>query len=71
MRGVVVGLVSIIFLCGAVLHSVNDPGVTPMNFIENVFGFSPDNGDGSLETWLIVALAISVGAIGLSQRPAK
>jgi len=58
MRGVVVGLVSIIVLSGAVLHSVKGPGITPMNFIETLFGFSPDNGDGSLEIWLVVALAI-------------
>ena len=68
MRGVVIGLLSIIVLCGAVLYSVKDPGVTPMNFIERLFGFSPDNVDGSLEIWLIVALAIFVGGIGLSLR---
>ena len=68
MRGVVVGLVCIIFLCGVVLHSAKDPSIKPMNFIERFFGFSPDNGDGSLEIWLIVALAIFVAAIGLSLR---
>jgi len=67
MRGVVVGLVSIIILCGAVLYSVKDH-TKPMNFIETLFGFSPDNGDGSLEVWLLVALAICVGAFGLSPR---
>jgi len=67
-RGVLIGLVSIIILCGAVLYSVKDQGVTRMNFIEKFFGFSPDNGDGSLEVWLVVALAIFVGAIGLAQR---
>ena len=32
-----------------------------MDFIERLFGFSPDNGDGSTEiTWLVVlALAIA------------
>jgi len=68
MRGVVIGLVSIIILCGAVLYSVRDLSGTPMDFIEKVFGFSPDNGDGSLEIWLVVALAIFIGTIGLSQR---
>jgi hypothetical protein len=67
-RGVLIGLVSIIILCGAVLYSVKDQGVTRMNFIEKFFGFSPDSGDGSLEVWLVVALAIFVGAIGLAQR---
>jgi hypothetical protein len=51
-RGVLIGLVSIIILCGAVLYSVKDQGVTRMNFIEKFFGFSPDSGDGSLEVWL-------------------
>jgi hypothetical protein len=64
-RGVLIGLVSIIILCGVVLY-LKDP--SPMNFIETYFGFSPDNGDGSLEIWLIVVLAIFVGAISLSLR---
>jgi hypothetical protein len=68
-RGVLIGLVSIIILWGAVLYLVKDPA--PMNFIETYFGFSPDNGDGSVEILVIVALAIFVGAIGLSVRPFK
>ena len=32
-------------------------------FIETHFGFSPDNGDGSLEIWLVVALAIFVAGL--------
>jgi len=61
MRGVVIGLVSIIFLCGVVLQSAKD--LAPMQFIETHFGFSPDNGDGSLEIWLVVALAIFVAGL--------
>jgi hypothetical protein len=70
MRGVVIGLVSIILLCGVVLFAVKDPA--PMNFIEAYFGFSPDNADGSLEIWILLALTIVIGAIGMaSQPPAK
>jgi hypothetical protein len=68
-RGVLIGLVSIIILWGAVLYSVKDPA--PMNFIETYFGFSPDNGDGSMEVLVVVALAVFAGAIGLSLRPFK
>jgi hypothetical protein len=50
-----------------VLFAVKDP--TPMNFIETYFGFSPDNGDGSLEIWIIVAQAIVIGAIGMASQP--
>jgi len=71
MRGVVVGSVSIIIICGVVLYSVKDPSASQMNFVEKVFGFSPDNGDGSMEILVIVALAVFVGTIGLSLRPAK
>jgi len=43
-----------------------------MNFIEAYFGFSPDNADGSLEIWILLALTIVIGAIGMaSQPPAK
>ena len=71
MRGVVIGLVSIIILCGVILHSVKDHASRPIDFIETLFGFSPDNGDGSLEIWIIVGLAIFASAIGLSVRSAK
>ena len=68
MRGVVVGLVSIIILCGVVLYSVKAPGITPLNFIETFFGLSPDGHDCSLEILLLVALAMVVAAVGLSLR---
>jgi len=64
-RGVLIAFVSIIILCGVALY-FKDP--SPMNFVETYFGFSPDNGNGSLEIWLIVVLAIFVGAISLSLR---
>jgi hypothetical protein len=38
-----------------------------MDFIERLFGFSPDGGDGSTELMYVAAIAIIVGA--LSARP--
>ena len=67
MRSVLFGSVCTTMLWGAVLYLVKDPA--PMNFIETYFGFSPDNGHGSMEILLIVALAVFVAAIGLSLRP--
>ena len=34
-----------------------------MDFIEKLFGLSPDNGDGSTEIMWLVAAAIVVGAV--------
>jgi hypothetical protein len=36
-----------------------------MDFIERIFGFSPDNGDGSLEFFCIVALAVIAFLVGI------
>ena len=33
-----------------------------MDFIERLFGLSPDNGDGSTEIMWLVALAVVIGA---------
>ena len=33
-----------------------------MDFIERLFGLSPDNGDGSTETLWLVVLAIAIAA---------
>ena len=46
--GVVIGLSSIIAVCGAVLLWVHRQSA-PMDFIERHLGFSPDGGDGSME----------------------
>jgi hypothetical protein len=32
-----------------------------MDFIEKLFGLSPDNGDGSTEVMWLVALAVAIG----------
>ena len=47
--GVVIGLGSIIAVCGAVLLWVHRKSAAPMDFIERHLGFSPDDGDGSLQ----------------------
>ena len=54
--GVVIGLASIIAVCGAVLHWVHHNSASPMDFIERHFGFSPDGGNGSLEALLITVV---------------
>ena len=56
-RGVLIGLGSIIAVCGAVLLWVNRSSALPIDFIERHFGFSPDDGDGSME---IIFVAVFV-----------
>ena len=53
--GVVIGLGSIIAVCGAVLHWVHHNSASPMDFIERHLGFS-NGGNGSLEALLITVL---------------
>ena len=36
-----------------------------MQFVENYFGISPDDGDGSLEIMLLVLLVLLVRPIGM------
>jgi hypothetical protein len=61
-RTVLFGLTTIITVCGAVLLSVHHQSAAPMNFIERHLGFSPDNGDGSMELILIAVLLMIVTA---------
>ena len=35
-----------------------------MDFIERIFGVSPDGGDGTLELLYIVAALVVIGAVG-------
>jgi len=63
--GVAVGLASISIVCAAALFAAERLHTGPMNFIERYFGFSPDDGDGSLEVWIAVALVIGVVLVGL------
>jgi hypothetical protein len=42
-----------------------------MDFIEQWFGVSPDNGDGSLELFWVVAIALAMVAVALHRRIAR
>jgi hypothetical protein len=57
-RGVVIGLGSIVAVCGAVLVWLERNSVAPMDFIERYLGFSPDDGDGSMEVMLVTILGV-------------
>ena len=67
MRGVLIGLLYLITLCGVVLV-LTDHKNAPLDFIEKYFHISPDGGDGSFEIILLVASATIASAIGLSLR---
>ena len=41
-----------------------------MDFIERIFGISPDGGDGSLEALWVLAILIAVGA-WIGRRPVR
>ena len=69
-RGVVIGLGSLIAICGAVLYWVPDKSAAPLDFIERDLGFIPDDGDGSIEILLITALGIII-AVGAYRWPHK
>ena len=64
-RGVLIGLGSIIAVCGAVLLWLDRKSVAPMDFIERHLGFSPQNGDGSMEVILLSALVMIITAVAL------
>jgi len=52
-RGVLIGLGSIIAVCGALLIWLLHKNAAPMDFIERHLGFSPDGGDGLMEVLLL------------------
>jgi hypothetical protein len=60
-RGVLIALGSIIAVCGAVLLWVNRSSAA-MGFIERHLGFSPDDGDGSIEVTLLTVLFMIIAA---------
>ncbi|MEI9425851.1 hypothetical protein O7A70_32690 [Mesorhizobium sp. Cs1299R1N1] len=39
-----------------------------MDFIETLLGIAPDNGDGSLETMLIVAISLIIAVFAFRRR---
>ena len=63
-RGVLIGLSSVIAVCAAMLHWVHHKSFAPMDFIERHLGFSPDDGDGSMEVMLLTALFMIIAAVG-------
>ena len=64
-RPVLIGLGFIIAFGGAVVLWVERKGAAPFDFIERHLGFSPDDGDGSMEVLLITVLVmiVTVGAL--------
>lgn len=43
-----------------------------MDWIERVFGFSPDNGDGSTETFLLmVGVSVAIGIVTWRNKKAR
>jgi hypothetical protein len=71
-RSVLIALGSIIAICGVVLLWVNHTIAAPMDFIERHLGFSPDDGDGSIEVMLLTVLVmiITVVAFRLASKTA-
>ena len=62
-RSVLIALGSIIAVCGAVLLWVNRTIAAPMDFIERHLGFSPDEGDGSMEVILLTVLVMIIAVV--------
>ena len=69
-RPVLIGLGFIITVCGAVVLWVERNSAAPMDFIERHLGFSPDDGDGSMEVVLVAVLVmiIAVAAFRLASK---
>jgi hypothetical protein len=63
-RGVLIALGSIIAVCGAVVLWVHRQSA-PMNFIERHLGFSPNDGDGSMEVMFITVLVMIITVVAL------
>jgi hypothetical protein len=63
-RGVLIAIVSIIAVCGAVLLWVHGTSAAPWDFIERHLGFSPDDGDGSMEVMFLTVLVMIVTLVG-------
>ena len=63
-RGVLIGLSSVIAVCAAMLHWVHHKSFAPLDFIERHLGFSPDDGDGSMEVMLVTVFVMIIAAVG-------
>ena len=68
--GVAVGLATISVVGAAVLFSAERTRSGPMTFIERCLNISPDDGDGSMELLLLVAVVaiVVVGALRLATK---
>ena len=64
-RGALIGLATIIAVCGAVLNWVHHNSAVPMDFIERHLGFSPDGGDGSMEVLVFTVLVLIITTVAL------
>ena len=62
-HGVLIGLGSIIAACGALLIWVLHKSAAPMDFIQRHLGFSPDDGDGSMEVIILSVLVMIITAV--------
>jgi hypothetical protein len=63
-RSALTGLVFITAVCGAVLLWEHGTSAAPMDFIERQLGFSPDDGDGSMEVLFITVLVMILTLVG-------
>ena len=73
-RGGLIALASIIAVCGALLLWVERNSAAPLDFIERHLGFSPDDGDGSMEVLLTTVLVMIVTLVAFrwaSKEPAE
>jgi hypothetical protein len=64
-RPVLIGLGFIIAVCGAVLLWVERNSAAPMDFIERHLGFSPDDGDGSIEVMFLTVFVMIITVVAL------
>ena len=64
-RGALIGLGSIIAACGTLLMWVLHKSAAPMDFIERHLGFSPDDGDGSIEVMVFTVLVLIITTVAL------
>ena len=69
-RGGLIALASIIAVCGALLLWVERNSAAPLDFIERHLGFSPDDGDGSMEVLLVMIVTL-VAFRWASKEPAE
>ena len=63
--GVAVGLATISVVSAAILFAAERLHTGPMDFIERHLGFSPDDGDGSMEVLIAVVLVAIIVSVAL------